>query len=204
MVTRVQEQTVHSLRMRRFGRAERRSIVAAYLEGARSERCRTVHMPVHYKRRAMELAGIVRSYRRGNDDELEIPSRTYTQPRRCTDQQRPEIQCRAGSVRRYKIHVLLQCQVNRFAEDLFRHRFHIQSLCALRHPARILPPAEDTDLTVHSAERFQSLERLLSVLQTSGGYMQMQELVLGCVRFFPFAVMICRADNIVRFGIMKS
>ena len=190
--------------MRRFRCPERSRIIAAYLELTGAKRSRSVHVPVDNKSRAMELTRIVRTYRRRNYDELEVPSRTHTQTRRCTYQQRTEIQRRTGAVRRYEIHILLQCQTDSPSEQFFRHRFHIQPFGTSCHSLGVLAPAENTDLPVHSAECFQALERLLTVLQTSSRNVQMQILVLCGVRFFPHAVVVCRAHYILRLGIMKS
>ena len=85
MVLGVQKQTVVTLRMCCFRRAERRSIVTAHFERTRSIWCGSVHMTVHDKRRAVELTRIVRPDRRRDDDELEVTSRSHPQTGRRTN-----------------------------------------------------------------------------------------------------------------------
>ncbi len=144
--------------------AERCPVVAARFPLPGAERSGTVDSPVHNERRAMEAPCEIRTYRSRYHHKLAVLPGLHAYLRRSGEQHRAEVQGGTCLVRRHEIHVLLQCQQYRLAEQRLGYGCHTQSLCRALHTPCVVVHTEYAHFAVHTAKGFQSLEHTLPVL----------------------------------------
>ena len=135
--------------------------------------------------------------------ELKLVRRAHSYLRCCAEQDRADVECRAGLVRWQIVDVLTHCEFAGFDEQFGRHGCHVHCFRRLLHAVCVHLRTEDTHLAVHGTIRFQSLKRLLGVLQRGCGCVQRDSRVSCSVGFAPTAVGIMTSDNIIRRRVRK-
>ena len=200
----VQEDAAESLPVCGLGGTEGGGVVAPDFPLPGAEWRRAVHVTVDDEGCAVEADGIVRPDGGRYDGEEEISRRADAQSRGDADEQRPEIECGAGLVRREPVTVMLIGQKDAAAEEFDGHRGHAECFGAARHAPRVLLHTEDTHPAVRSAEGLESFEGLLPVLQACGTQVHLHRLVGRHDRFGPCTVVILTADDSVRLGVVKA
>ena len=176
--------------------AEAGGIVAAHLVHARAERCRAVVIADDYIRVCGKPAFEIRADGSHEDEEQVFRGGMDAHLCRHADEQRTDIQCGSALVGGYVFLIETYNLAHHPLEKLGRNfGHHYAAACALQSRG-VLVHTEHTYLAIGTAVCFQSLERLLTVVQACGGHVHVDVFVGANLHFAPFAVTIV-ASNVV-------
>ena len=145
------------------------SVVAAQLDGAGAQRCRTVVIFNDHGADRFHAAFVIRTDRHDHDEQFVIGGGSHTDLGTYADIERADVERTAGSVGRNVFNIVQHNTADQIFEEINGESRAENAFGGHIQAAGVFIRAEYADLAVFAAERLQAFECGLSVMQTGGG-----------------------------------
>ena len=184
-------------------RTQRGGVVATHFVDTRAERCCAVVVACHDIGIPLESALEIRAYGTDENHEHILRSGFYAHLRTASDEQRTQVECGSALVRRNELLVQLHDFLHHLEEQVGGHLGHHHAACRRLQSLRILLGTKHAHLAVGTAERLQSLESLLTIVQAGCGHVDTQIFAGANFNFAPLSVAMVAADVVVGWHVAK-